>query len=75
MNNGPETMIEKERSNSDQIEVMPLKRVLMRTILTLQAELAPVIDAFDPWARDRAEYYSLQWKPRKGAELDESFKP
>jgi len=52
---------------------MPLKRVLMRTIPELRRELAPVIDAFDPWARDRGEYYSLEWKPRNGAESDEAF--
>jgi len=39
----------------------------------LAPELASVANAFDPWARDRGEYYSLQWKPRKGAESDVSF--
>lgn len=75
MNNGPERIIENGMPNGHQVEVMPLKRVLMRTIPELRGELAPVIDAFDPWARDRGEYYSLQWKPRAGAESDESFKP
>ena len=75
MSNGPETMIEKRLSNGHRIEVMPLKRVLMRTIPALRGELAPVVDAFDPWARDRGEYYSLQWKPREGAESDQSFNP
>ena len=32
-----------------------------------------VVNAFDPWARDRGEYYSLDWKPRAGAEGDEAF--
>lgn len=73
-NNGPEKMMEKGRPNGHEIEVMPLKRVLMRTIPELAGELAPVVNAFDPWARDRGEYYSLQWKPRKGAESDEAFK-
>jgi len=73
-NNGPEKMMEKGRPNGHEIEVMPLKRVLVRTIPELADELAPVINAFDPWARDRGEYYSLQWKPRKGAESDEAFK-
>jgi hypothetical protein len=54
--------------------VSPLKRVLMRVVPELQAELAPVVNAFDPWARDRGEYYSLEWKPRPGAESDEAFK-
>ncbi|MGN6730362.1 MAG: peroxidase family protein, partial [Candidatus Binatia bacterium] len=73
MNNGPERMIENDMPNGHQIEVMPLKRVLMRTIPELRGELARVIDAFDPWARDRGEYYSLQWKLREGAESDEAF--
>jgi hypothetical protein len=34
-----------------------------------------VDDAFDPWARDRGTYYSLRWKPRKGAESDPAFAP
>ena len=32
-----------------------------------------VVNAFDPWARDRGEYYSLDWRPRPGAEADEAF--
>jgi hypothetical protein len=40
----------------------------------LSAELAPVINAFDPWARNRGDYYTLEWKPRPGAENDDSFK-
>jgi hypothetical protein len=73
-NNGPEKMMEKGRPNGHEIEVMALKRVLMRTIPELATELAPVVNAFDPWARDRGEYYTLQWKPRQGAESDEAFK-
>jgi len=34
-----------------------------------------VINVFDPWARDRGSYYSLEWRPRPGAEADEGFKP
>jgi hypothetical protein len=30
---------------------------------------------FDPWARNRGDYYSLQWKPRPGAETDPAFNP
>jgi len=45
----------------------------MRNIPELAAELDPVMNAFDPWARDRGQYCSLQWKPRAGAESDESF--
>ena len=54
-------------------EVSPLKRVLLRTAPELAPELEHVVNAFDPWARDRGEYYSLQWKPRKGAEADGAF--
>jgi len=32
-----------------------------------------VVNVFDPWARDRGEYYSLDWKARAGAEDDEAF--
>jgi hypothetical protein len=56
------------------VEISPLKRVLLRTIPELKPELDPVVNAFDPWARDRGEYYSLQWKARSGAEGDEAFK-
>jgi hypothetical protein len=51
-----------------------LKRLLLRTVPELRAELRDVVNAFDPWARDRGEYYSLQWKPRAGAESDVAFK-
>jgi hypothetical protein len=54
--------------------VSPLKRVLLRNMPELSPELQHVVNAFDPWARDRGEYYSLDWKPRKGAESDEAFK-
>jgi len=40
----------------------------------LKPELDHVVNAFDPWARDRGEYYSLEWKARKGAESDVAFK-
>jgi hypothetical protein len=74
-NNGPFAMSERLPINGHSNQpVSPLKRVLMRTIPELKPELEPVQNAFDPWARDRGEYYSLQWKPRKGAESDEAFK-
>jgi hypothetical protein len=56
------------------MEVSPLKRVLLRTLPELARELNDVVNVFDPWARDRGEYYSLEWKPRPGAETDEAFK-
>jgi hypothetical protein len=73
-NNGPgDPVAETKMSNGYKVEVSPLKRVLLRTIPELAPELAHVVNAFDPWARDRGEYYSLQWKARKGAESDEAF--
>lgn len=74
--NGPTgPQIEKVKSNGHEVPVSPLKRVLLRAMPELQAELEPVINAFDPWARDRGAYYSLEWKPRPGAEADPAFKP
>jgi hypothetical protein len=73
--NGPDgIMMEKGKPNGHEMEVSPLKRVLLRTIPELAPELEHVVNAFDPWARDRGEYYSLQWKPRPGAESDTTFK-
>jgi Animal haem peroxidase len=59
------------RSNQ---EVSPLKRVLLRALPELDHELRTVANAFDPWARERGEYYSLQWRPRSDATNDEAFK-
>ena len=70
---GPEQM-EEGTPNGHRQPVSPLKRVLLRTMPELAPELQHVVNAFDPWARDRGEYYSLEWKPRKGAESDEAFK-
>jgi hypothetical protein len=73
--NGPDGRImEKGKINGHEMEVSPLKRLLLRTLPELAAELDLVVNVFDPWARDRGEYYSLQWKPRPGAETDEAFK-
>ena len=73
--NGPDgKVMEKGKPNGHEIEVSPLKRVLLRTIPELKTELGSVVNVFDPWARDRGDYYSLQWKPRPGAEADEAFK-
>ena len=60
-------------SNGHSVTVAPLKRTLMRNIPELREELMPVVNAFDPWARDRGDYYSLKWAPRSGAESDPSF--
>ncbi|HUO32744.1 MAG TPA: peroxidase family protein [Bryobacteraceae bacterium] len=74
--NGPDGKVyEKGAPNGhNKQEVLPLKRVLLRTIPELAQELAPVVNTFDPWARDRGEYYSLNWKPRAGAESDDAFR-
>lgn len=72
-NNGPHAMIEQGTPNGHKQPVSPLKRVLLRNIPELSAELDPVVNAFDPWARDRGAYYSVQWKPRPGAESDDAF--
>ena len=75
INNGPgPAQMEKGRPNGHSQPVSPLKRVLLRTMPELSAELSTVVNAFDPWARDRGEYYSLDWKPRPGAETDEAFR-
>jgi len=74
MNNGPgEPMMEDGTPNGHEQQVLPMKRVLLRTMPELKDELKTVVNAFDPWARDRGTYYSLDWKPRKGAERDEAF--
>lgn len=73
--NGPDgKVMEKGKPNGHEQEVSPLKRVLLRNIPELAPELDSVIDVFDPWARDRGQYYTLEWKPRPGAETDEAFK-
>jgi len=40
----------------------------------LQPELSHVVNAFDPWARDRGQYYTLDWTPRADAASDPAFK-
>jgi heme peroxidase len=72
--NGPDKRMEKGLPNGHEVEISPLKRVLLRTIPELGPELDPVVNAFDPWARDRGEYYSLTWAPRPGAESDAAFR-
>jgi hypothetical protein len=66
-------MVEKGAPNGHTQPVSPFKRVLLRAIPELQAELATVVNVFDPWARDRGQYYTLEWKPRQGAESDPAF--
>ena len=74
-NNGPgPAQIEEGEPNGHKQPVSPLKRVLLRNIPELKPELQHVINAFDPWARDRGQYYSLEWKPRADAQSDPAFK-
>ena len=73
-NNGPlGKQMEPERSNGHEQEVAPFKRILLRNTPELAPELKHVVNSFDPWARDRGEYYSLQWKPRADARTDSAF--
>lgn len=75
MDNGPTgKQYEPKESNGHHVEVSPFKRVLLRAVPELAPELQNVVNAFDPWARDRGEYYGLGWQPRKGAESDPAFK-
>ncbi|MEN8174388.1 MAG: peroxidase family protein [Pseudomonadota bacterium] len=71
---GSQECLEPGEINGHVMAVSPLKRLLMRNIPELEDELMHVRNAFDPWARDRGEYYSLAWKPRPGAESDPAFK-
>ncbi len=65
---------EPEPSNGHTVMVSPMKRLLMRNIPELKSELMHVVNVFDPWARDRGEYYSIDWKPRVDAKDDPAFK-
>ena len=74
MNNGPEGQcVQRSWLMFHKVDPSPLKCVLRRTIPELQPELAHVVNAFDPWARDRGEYYDLGWKARKDAINDPAF--
>ena len=74
LNGGPgPKLFEPGEDNGHRVEVSTFKRVLLRTIPELRGELEPVINPFDPWARERGEYYSLDWAPRPGAEDDPAF--
>jgi hypothetical protein len=68
-------MMERGTPNGHAQPVSPMKRVLLRTIPALESELEPVINVFDPWARDRGEYYSIGWNPRPDAVDDPAFAP
>lgn len=74
MTSGELACIELNQSNGHTIQVSPLKRVLLRNLPELKSELLHIVNAFDPWARDRGEYYSLEWAPRRDAKADPAFK-
>jgi hypothetical protein len=75
MNNGPgEKQWEASLYNDHKVEISPLKRIMLRTMPELSEQLASVMNVFDPWAREKGDYYSLQWKPKAAANSDESFK-
>ena len=73
LEDGSRSCQEAEKVNGHLQPVSPLKRLLIRNIPELKDELLPVKNVFDPWARDRGEYYDLAWKPRPGAESDPAF--
>jgi hypothetical protein len=70
---GSQACLEPGKDNGYEMAVSPLKRLLLRNVPALKDELLHVKNVFDPWARDRDEYYSLGWKPRPGAESDPAF--
>ena len=68
---------EADPDNGHEMVMLPMKRVLLRTMPELEKELETVVNAFDPWARDRkadGKYYSLKWSPRADAKDDPAFK-
>lgn len=71
---GGKACLEPGKVNGHTVSVSPLKRLLLRNIPQLKGELMHVINVFDPWARERGEYYDLSWKPRQGAESDPAFR-
>ena len=76
MDNGPTgKQWEEGEPNGHKQQISPLKRVLLRAIPALEPELKTVVNAFDPWARDRGQYYSIDWVARADAKDDPVFKP
>jgi hypothetical protein len=70
--NGP-AQLPKVDSNGHSQDVSPLKQVLLRAMPKLAKELDPVVNAFDPWARQRGVYYDLTWQALPGAKGDPAF--
>ena len=74
MDNGPTgKQMEEGEPNGHKQEILPMKRVLVRNIPELGAELKHVVNSFDPWARDRGDYYQLDWEARPDAVDDPAF--
>jgi hypothetical protein len=72
--NGPVgVMMETGTPNGHKQPMSPLKRVLMRNVPELVPELQHVVNVFDPWGRDRGQYYTLEWKARTDAVSDPAF--
>jgi len=72
--NGPGPIhMEAGTPNGHKQPISPLKRVLLRNVPELTPQLQNVVNVFDPWARDRGQYYSLEWKPRAEAASDPGF--
>ena len=59
--------------NGHTVEVSPLKRLLQRAMPELAPELAHVVNAFDPWGRDRGDYYTVTWQARPDTKGDPAF--
>jgi Animal haem peroxidase len=74
-NNGPgPVQMEAGNPNGHKQPVSPLKRVLMRNIPELRPQLQDVVNVFDPWGRDRGQYYSLDWVARPDTASDPAFR-
>ena len=72
--NGPgPQMMEQGMPNGHKQPVSPFKRILLRNVPELTPELQYVVNVFDPWARARGEYYSIDWTPQPRAKTDPAF--
>jgi len=70
---GKKACNEPKEANGHKVPVSPLKRLLIRNVPRLRGELMHVVNVFDPWARDRGVYYTVDWKPRNDANSDPAF--
>jgi len=73
-NNGPgPVQMEAGTPNGHRQPVSPLKRVMIRNVPELRPQLKSVVNVFDPWGRDRGQYYSLEWNAKPEAATDPAF--